>query len=41
MFPMGKLKRVIFNLMAAIPIFFKKSQMGHQKARKGKKKDHL
>lgn len=40
MFPMGKLKQVIFNLMAAIPIL-KKSQMGHQKARKGGKKDHL
>lgn len=41
MFQMGKLKQVIFNLMAAIPIFLKKSQMGHQKARKGGKKDHL
>lgn len=42
MFQMGKLKQVIFNLMAAIPIFFFLflSQMGHQKARKGGK-DHL
>lgn len=28
MFQMGKLKQVIFNLMAAIPIFLKKKSNG-------------
>lgn len=40
MFQMRKLKQVILNLMAAIPIL-KKSQMGHQKARKGEKRSSL
>lgn len=40
MFPMGKLKQVIFNLMAAIPIFFKKVKWGIRRLEK-EKKDHL
>lgn len=41
MFQMGKLKQVIFNLMAAIPIFKKKKvKWGIRRLEKGKK-DHL
>lgn len=43
MFQMGKLKQVIFNLMAAIPIFFffLKVKWGIRRLEKGGGEDHL